>query len=126
VIEETKGVLVPIVSLGGSSGGLIAGLRPEDFDRVKQLGGVVGLGVGRAFHRDANELADAIESIAGRCGLDAVAIGTGFLGIEEPAEAIENAAALLDWCSGRFDPETAKRLIWTNAMTTFRRIIGGQ
>jgi membrane dipeptidase len=125
-VEESKGSLVPIVSLGGSSGRTIAGLRPEDFDRIKQLGGVVGLGVGRAFHRDADELADAIGAIAGRGGPDGVAIGTGFLGIEEPSGAIEDAPALLDWCAGRFDPETASRLCWANARQAIRRAIGGR
>src|SRR5690606_19002773 len=64
--------MVPIVSLGGSAAGTIAGLRPEDYDHLRSLGGLVGLGVGRGFHPDTEALARSVEMIAERSGIEGV------------------------------------------------------
>ncbi|QDV32646.1 Zn-dependent dipeptidase, microsomal dipeptidase [Tautonia plasticadhaerens] len=125
-IESTGAPLVPIVSLGGSAGGTIAGLRPGDFDRLRSLGGVVGLGIGRAFHPDAEALGRAIEAISARGGLDGVAIGTGYLGVEEPIAGLGTAGELLEWLAGRFDAVTAGGLASGAARAGIGRAVSGR
>src|SRR5690606_5490930 len=95
-IEAIGGPLVPIVSLAGSASGTISDLRPEDVRRLRSLGGGVGLGIGRAFHPDADALARAIEAITAesnpdRSGIEGVALGSGFLGIDATIEGLGTA-----------------------------------
>lgn len=126
MIETSGAPLVPIVSLGGSGGGTIAGLRPEDFDRLRALGGFVGLGIGRAFHPDAEALGRAIEAISGRGGLGGAGIGTGYLGVEGPIEGLGTAGDLLEWLAGRFDAGTAVGLASGAAREGIGRAVSGR
>ncbi|RUL89007.1 Zn-dependent dipeptidase, microsomal dipeptidase [Tautonia sociabilis] len=123
---ESGGELVPIVSLGTLQDGKAGGLSAEDFERLRSLGGVVGLGMGRPFVAGADALAREIDAFASRTGgVDGLAIGTGFLGVEEAAEGLGTAPAVLSWLAGRFDEETSARLASENARATLNRAIAG-
>lgn len=116
-----QGNLVPIVSLGGSMGGL----RSEDAARVRALGGVIGLSPARAFFPTAESFGNALDEAAGLLGVDlgAVAIGTGFLGIDEPIEGLANASDLLNWLFSRFNPGPARLMTEENSMKRFKQVL---
>jgi hypothetical protein len=115
------GKLVPIVSLGGSMGGLC----PDDLSRVQALGGVVGVCPARTFFPDAEAFGNALDEAGGQLGGDrnALAIGTGFLGIGEPIDGLGNAPDLLDWLSSRFEPGVARALAGGNALEKFKKML---
>ncbi|MEW4570526.1 hypothetical protein AB1L88_21910 [Tautonia sp. JC769] len=116
------GKLVPIVSLAGAMGGLRS---EEDVSRVRALGGVVGLCPARAFFPDAGAFGNALDEAAGLLGIDfdAVAIGTGFLGIDEPIDGLGDAPGLLDWLSSRSEPGGARALAGGNVLEKFKRML---
>ncbi|WP_169976997.1 amidohydrolase family protein [Tautonia rosea] len=115
------GQLVPIVSLGGPMGGL----RPDDLARLQTLGGVIGFCPARAFFPDAEAFGNALDEAAELFGvdLDAVAIGTGFLGITEPIEGLGNAPDLIDWLFSRFTPRAAQAMTRENVLKRVHRML---
>ncbi|QEH34253.1 hypothetical protein OJF2_27880 [Aquisphaera giovannonii] len=100
-----------------------------DLGRFRALGGLLGVGVGKAFAATADELAGRIEAIAaipfrGRPGFEGLAIATNFLEAEEVVEGLGNAEQVLAWLAGRFGGREAAMLAWGNAEPLFREAAG--
>lgn len=108
------GAVTPIVSLSGPMGGLGA----ETFGRLRSLGGLFGCCPGRSFAADAEEFIKAIEANG-----EATAIGTGFLGIDDPIEGLGNVPDLIEWLSGRLGDGEAQWVVSENALALIRRVI---
>ena len=92
--------------------------------RLRALGGVIGLGVGAPRVVSTDDLSAQIEYLGsipfrGEPGVRGIAIGTGFLGSDQPLHAFKNAEAIVGWLRRNFDSATSSRLISGNARELF-------
>ncbi len=104
-------------------------ITPENLRRLRALGGVVGFSVGPPFYDSAGALKEGIEAAAavpfrGRPGIEGIAIGTDFLGVDQTLPRLGHIAGVVAWLSTSFDPATAAALIQGNARQLLARIFG--
>jgi membrane dipeptidase len=104
-------------------------LTPDNLRRLRALGGVVGLGVSPPFYASTVELRAGIESVAavpfrGRPGVEGIALGTDFLGVDLTAPGLANAPEVVAWIASSFDPATAGAILHENARTLIARALG--
>ena len=105
------------------------GLTGPNLDRLRALGGVIGLSCGREHFASPDALHAAIEDIAsrpfqGREGYEGIGIGTDFLNVERPLEGLENVESIVLWLRKTFGPEAAERLASANAGDFILRTAG--
>jgi membrane dipeptidase len=101
----------------------------ENLRRLRALGGVVGFGVSPPFYDTPETLKSSIEEAAalpfrGSAGYEGIAIGTDFLGVDQTAPGLRNAAEVVSWVSANFDAESAHALIQGNGQSLFARSVG--
>lgn len=97
--------------------------------RLRELGGVIGLGVRAPCVVSPEDLTGQVEFLRtipfrGEHGVGGIAIGTGFLGSGQPLHAFKNAEAIEGWLRRTFDSVTAARLIHGNARELLLRAVG--
>lgn len=122
--------LIPVYSHGlirDDAHGIPCALTPEALQRLRALGGVVGLTP--AFYDDAGSFAAAIEAAAavpfeGRAGFEGLAIGTDFLGVDRNPDGLGSAPEIIAWLTHRFSPPVAQALIQGNGERLVERIVG--
>ena len=108
---------------------VVTGLSPENLQRFRALGGIVGLSPGLPYFDSAEEFRDGIEAIAavpfrGEAGFMGIGIGTDFLNLEQSVPHLENASRLTEWLAANFTPETAAGLISASIRPLLLRAAG--
>jgi membrane dipeptidase len=114
-------------SIRRSDEGAHGAISLEHFDRLRALGGVVGLSVGPPHHATAEDLRGSIEAAierTGPLGFEGFSIGTGFLGLERAAPGLENAEAVVAWLRATFQAPAADLLIQGNARRLLECAVG--
>jgi membrane dipeptidase len=101
----------------------------ENLTRLRAIGGVIGFSVCPPFYRSAEALKAAIERTAtiphrGLSGYKGIAIGSDFLGVDETAPGLRNAAEVITWIQSAFSAETAAALIQDNGAALLARMTG--
>jgi membrane dipeptidase len=104
-------------------------LTLDTLARLRALGGVIGFSVGPPFHATAEGLKARIETAAaipfqGRPGFEGLAIGTGFLGVDQTLPGLGHVDEVVDWLSSTFGPAEASALIQGNGRGLFVRALG--
>jgi membrane dipeptidase len=102
-------------------------LTLENLRRLRALGGVVGFTP--AFYASADLLKRSIETAAsvpfqGRAGLEGIALGTDFLGVDETPPGFGNVAEVAAWAAASFPPADASALLQRNGLALLRRCLG--
>jgi len=95
-------------------------ITADNLARLRALGGVIGFRVGPPFFRTPDELQAGLEAVAaipfrGRIGPEGIALGTGFLGVDEVLPALGAVDGVVAWVQSRFEPETAAAILAGNA-----------
>ena len=88
--------------------------------RVRALGGVIGFSVAAPYYPTADALKADIDDAAslpfqGRSGIEGLALGTEFLGIDRTLPELGTVEQLAAWIAATFDPPTAAALLQDNA-----------
>ena len=104
-------------------------LRLESLARLRALGGVVGFSVGPPFYSSSRMLKSEINAAAsfpfqGRMGVEGLAFGTDFLGVDRTLSGLGNVEELLAWIGETFPPEIVEAITQNNAMSLVRRLTG--
>ncbi len=99
--------------------------------RLRELGGIIGLGISPPFFQTSAEIKQAIETIAaipfqGRLTHEGIAVGTDFLGVNQTLTGLSTADEVVDWFQSQFDRGTAKDLLHDNALSLIARSTGGR
>jgi membrane dipeptidase len=115
--------VIPVRSRGpfvqaGSCG--LQALSTEQLARLRNLGGVVGCGIGSGDYPTAQALKSAIDHIAerpflGRTGYEGIALATYFLEAGSPPFELGNAGEVVAWTRSEFGSDTGRTLIQANA-----------
>jgi membrane dipeptidase len=97
--------------------------------RFRELGGLIGVSVGRPFVSSSDELRARLDALAqipyeGRTGYEGIAIGTSFLDLEHTVAPLENAPRLVEWLCASYAPPVASALIQGNARKLLLRATG--
>jgi membrane dipeptidase len=124
--------VLPIYSHGAPAHHAFATPRAitrDNLRRLRALGGTIGLGVGPPFFTEAAQLEAAIKDAAelpfeGRPGVEGVAIGTDFLGVDQTLPGLGNAEEVLAWLSATFDAPAAAALAYGNGRALIERAAG--
>jgi membrane dipeptidase len=100
-----------------------------DLDRMRALGGLIGLTPCAASYPSAGDLHAAIDTIAsipfeGRAGYEGIAIGTNLLGIDQALPGLEDVGRIARWLVRTFDRTTAAALSAGNARRLLLRSVG--
>ena len=101
----------------------------EHLRRLRALGGVVGFSVGPPFYESAEALQAGIEQAAelpfqGRAGVEGIAMGTDFLGIDRTVPGLGHVDGVVRWAVAAFSAEFAAALVRENARTLLLRAVG--
>jgi membrane dipeptidase len=101
----------------------------ENLGRLRSLGGVIGFGVTPPFYESADALRAGIESASrlpfeGRPGVEGIALGTDFLGVDRTIPGLANAPEVVAWVESTFDRETAAALLQGNGRRLIARAVG--
>jgi membrane dipeptidase len=134
VIEAAvrSGALLLMYSHGAVAHGGFDTSRAIDatnLERLRSLGGLIGLTPAPPFHRSAEEFKAAIDQVAtvpfeGRAGYEGIALGCDFLEIAEPLQHLADASQVVDWVSRSFDVDVASLVLETNARRLLAKAIG--
>src|SRR5262249_47276498 len=105
------------------------GTGPQQLAQIRALGGVIGLTPCASSHPSPAELHAAIETIAsipfeGRAGYEGIAIGTDFLGSDQPSPGLDDVGRIARWMGRTFDRPTAAALTAGNARRLLLRSVG--
>jgi membrane dipeptidase len=111
----------------GLSGG--TGLTGANADRLRALGGVIGLSAWADDLPSAEAFRAAIEDVAsrpfeGRTGYEGIGIGTDYLNVERPIAGLETVDGVAEWLALNFGPDAAKALASDNAGKLMLRAAG--
>ncbi len=109
-------------TIGTAHNPVVTGLSAENLQRLRALGGVVGLSPGLPFFASPEAFRDAIEATAtvpfrGLAGYTGIGIGTDFLNLEQTLPHIENVSRLTAWLAANFTPDVAAKLVRGTACT---------
>ena len=101
----------------------------DNLARLRALGGTVGLCVGPPFYRSGEVLKAAVETVAsvpflGKAGIEGIAIGTDFLGVEQTQAGLSNVGEVVDWIAKTFPAAQAEAIIAGNASKLFESAMG--
>jgi membrane dipeptidase len=104
-------------------------ITTENLRRLRALGGVIGFSVGPPFYGHPDALRAGIEAAAdlpfeGRPGIEGIAIGADFLGVDNVLPGLGDAAEVVAWLVDTYDPSTADALIRGNARALLGRALG--
>jgi membrane dipeptidase len=105
------------------------GSARRDLQRLRALGGVIGLTPCAPSYPSPAELHAVIETIAstpfeGRAGYEGIAIGTDLLGIDQPSTGLDDVGRIARWIGRAFDRPTAAALTAGNARRLLLRSVG--
>jgi membrane dipeptidase len=105
------------------------GSGPADLPRMRALGGVVGLTPCASSYPAPAALQAAIETIAsvpfeGRAGYEGIALGSNFLGLDQPTPGLHDVGRIARWIGRSFDRPTAAALSAGNARQLLLRSVG--
>ena len=86
-----------------------------NLERLRAIGGLVGLSPGRPHHESPESLKAAIETLAalpflGQAGYQGIAVGSDLFGLEQTLPGLENAPRIASWLAKNFDREVAHEL----------------
>ncbi len=103
----------------------------ENLRRLRALGGVIGFSVSPPFYATPDAIRRSIEQTAevpfqGRTGLEGIAIGTDFLGVDATIPGLGNAPEVIAWVTSTFPPETARQILRENGERLVERSVGGR
>jgi membrane dipeptidase len=126
--------LLLVVSHGGWSHFRSAepgGLGRQNLERMRALGGVIGVTPGESLGQSPDELRAAIETIAsvpfeGRAGYEGIAMGTDLLGIDRLLPSLGDVRRLAKWIGRTFDATSAAALTANNARRLLLRSVDGR
>jgi membrane dipeptidase len=115
------------VETSESSGG--SGLTADNLPRLRALGGLVGLSVGRPFVSSPEDLRHSIETVAavpwkGAPGYAGIGIGSDFLGLEQSLVPLSSAVEVAAWLATNYPLEIAADLIQGSARQLLLRAAG--
>jgi len=124
--------VIPVYSHGAPAHAGFDGPRALPLDhlaRLRALGGHVGIGVSPPFFQSPDQVGAAIEAVAalpfeGRAGIEGIAIGTDFLGVNATLPGLANAPEVIAWVEAHFDRPTASALLQDNARGLLARACG--
>ncbi|MGE3819175.1 MAG: membrane dipeptidase, partial [Isosphaeraceae bacterium] len=125
--------LIPVYSHGAPRhDGFVSprGITPENLRRLRALGGWVGFSVGPPFFDSAESLRATIEEIAsipfeGGAGVEGMAIGTDFLGVDQTLPDLGNVEEVVAWVGSSFPSSVADLLLFGNAHALLTRMLSG-
>ena len=98
---------------------------PELADRVRRVGGLVGLPIVGGAAGGLGRLDASIRALldGSSSGVDGLAIASGFLESDLSDDLPGTAEAILEWLDDRFDPDSARRLAFGNVRALLGRVL---
>jgi membrane dipeptidase len=101
----------------------------QELERIRALGGVIGLTPCASAYPSPTELHAAIEALAaipfeGRAGYEGLAVGTDLLGTDQPTPGLDDVPRIVRWLGRSFERPTASALAAGNARRLLLRAVG--